>query len=380
MLPYVPRYLENGIKEDLGKKMVFMVGPRQCGKTTLAKKILEEEMGAKASAFYLTWDAAEDREKIIRERFPAGNGLLVLDEIHKYSRWRQVVKGLFDKRKHELKILVTGSGRLDYYRYGGDSLQGRYHSYRLYPFSFTEAENVSSSPVDDLLNFSAFPEPFLSRSERDIRRWSREYRSRLIYEDLNSLENVKDVALLEQLALRLPDLVGSPLSINALREDLQVSHQTATRWLEMFENIFLSFRIYPFGPPKIRAVKKESKLYLYDWTQIEDLGARFENLIAFHLLKWVRFQQDYNGMDMELRYFRDVHRNEVDFVILQDKTVKQLIECKVRTREVNPALRMLQKRFPEAEAIQVSLQGKEEYVDKNGILVSTAEQYLGRLI
>lgn len=380
MVTYIARNLEGGIKEDLEKKMVLIAGPRQSGKTTLAKKILKDEMGGNAEAFYLTWDAAEDREKIIRERFPAGKGLLVLDEIHKYSRWRQVVKGLYDKRKHELKILVTGSGRLDYYRYGGDSLQGRYHFYKLYPFSFDEIKNASSTPVDDLLTFSGFPEPLLSRNERDARRWSREYRTRLIYEDLNSLENVKDVALLEQLAIRLPDLVGSPLSINALREDLQVSHQTVTRWLNMFENIFLSFRIYPFGPPKIRAVKKEAKLYLYDWTQIQDLGIRFENMIAFHLLKWVHFQQDYNGIDMELRYFRDVTRNEVDFVVLQDGIVRQLIECKVRTREINPALRMLKKRLPDADAIQVSLEGEEEYVDKDGILVTTAEQFLTQLI
>ncbi|GAB4335370.1 MAG: ATP-binding protein [Calditrichia bacterium] len=380
MVKYIPRYLEHGIRDDLEKKMVFVSGPRQSGKTTMAKKLLKEEMGDKAESFYFNWDAAEDRENIIRERFPAGKGLLVLDEIHKYSRWRQVVKGLFDKRQHELKILVTGSGRLDYYRYGGDSLQGRYHFYRLYPFSFTEIEDSGSQPLEDLLNYSGFPEPFFAKNERDCRRWSRDYRTRLIYEDLNSLENVKDIALLEQLALRLPDLVGSPLSVNALREDLQVSHKTVTRWLEMFEHIYLSFRIYPFGPPKIRAIKKEPKLYLYDWTQIADIGARFENVMAFHLLKWAHFQQDYGGLNVELRYFRDVYRNEVDFVILQDKEVKQLVECKLRNREVNPALRMLKKRFPQAEAIQVSFYGEQGYMDKHGIWVTSAEKFLERLI
>ncbi|NOX38325.1 MAG: ATP-binding protein [Calditrichaeota bacterium] len=380
MFNYISRYLEKGIKEDLTQKMVFVAGPRQCGKTTLAKEILEEKMGTRAADFYLTWDAAEDREKIIRERFPVGKGLLVLDEIHKFSRWRQVVKGLFDKRGHELKILVTGSGRLDYYRYGGDSLQGRYHLYRLYPFSFAEVKDVRSTVLEDLFHYSGFPEPFLVRDERVHRRWRREYRTRLIYEDLNSLEYVKDIALLEQLALRLPDLVGSPLSLNALREDLQVSHETIARWLEMFERIFLCFRIYPFGPPKIRAVKKASKLYLYDWTLIDDPGARFENLVAFHLLKWVHFQQDYHGLDLELRFFRDVHRNEVDFVVLENRTVKRLIECKLRSREVSPALKMLKRRFPEAEAIQISLAEQEEFVDKNGIRVTTAERFLGELI
>ncbi len=380
MFNYIPRYLEKDIKEDLKQKMVFVAGPRQCGKTTLARKLLQDAMGKRVSVFYLTWDAAEDREKIIRERFPAGQGLLVLDEIHKYSRWRQVVKGLFDRRGHELKILVTGSGRLDYYRFGGDSLQGRYHLYRLYPFSFAEVKDSRSAALQDLLQFSGFPEPFLMRDERAHRRWRRTYRTRLIYEDLNSLENVKDIALLEQLALRLPELVGSPLSLNALREDLQVSHETVARWLEMFERIFLSFRLYPFGPPKIRAVKKTAKLYLYDWTLIDDPGPRFENLMAFHLLKWIHYRQDYHGLDMELCFFRDVNRNEVDFVVLENKSVKQLIECKLRSREVSPALKMLKRRFPEAKAFQVSLADQKEYVDKNGIHVTTAERFLEELI
>ena len=256
---YINRYLEPSIKEDLTKKMVFVSGPRQCGKTTMANKILESAFSAYPKERYMNWDAVEDRENIIRERFPAGDGLLVLDEIHKYTRWRQVVKGLYDKRKHELQILVTGSGRLDFYRHGGDSLQGRYHSYRLHPFSFEEISKHSNITLLDLLNYGGFPEPLINASLRESRRWSKEYRSRVINEDLYSLERVKDVALLEHLALRLPELVGSPLSINALRQDLQVSHQSVSRWLHMLENIFMIFRLYPLGAPKIRADKKEAK-------------------------------------------------------------------------------------------------------------------------
>ena len=133
---YLNRYLETPVTADLKKKMVFLSGPRQGGKTTFAKKLLQDEHADPSR--YLNWDSAIDRENIIREQFPAGPGLLVLDEIHKYSRWRQVVKGLFDKRKDEIRILVSGSGRLDYYRHGGDSLQGRYHFYRLHPLTFKE--------------------------------------------------------------------------------------------------------------------------------------------------------------------------------------------------------------------------------------------------
>jgi predicted AAA+ superfamily ATPase len=103
--------------------MVFVGGPRQSGKTTLVKHLCSQA-GCAIEERYLNWDAAEDREQIILERFPTAPGLLILDEIHKYTRWRQVVKGLYDKRGHEIPVLVTGSARLDYSRRGGDSLQG----------------------------------------------------------------------------------------------------------------------------------------------------------------------------------------------------------------------------------------------------------------
>ncbi len=377
---YLTRYIEEPVKQDLQKKMVFISGPRQSGKTTLALQILRDEMGEMVKKFYLTWDSAEDREKIMREQFPAGKGVIVLDEIHKYARWRQVVKGLFDKRKEELKIIVTGSGRLDYYRRDGESLQGRYYFYRLYPFTLREVNHFSDNVLQHLLKYGGFPEPFLAASEQEARRWSRDYRTRVIYDDLNSLENVRDVSLLEQLSLRLPDIVGSPLSINALREDLQISHQTASRWLDMLENIYLIFRIYPFGPPKIRAVKKEAKHYHFDWTLVKDEGARFENLVAFHLLKWVHFRQDYEGYDTDLRYFRNREGKEVDFVVTENGEPVMFVECKLRSREVSSALRYLKKHYPEAKAVQVSLYQEEDLVNKDGIRICPAANFLMELI
>ena len=377
---YLKRYIEEPVKQDLQKKMVFISGPRQSGKTTLALQILRDEMGEMVKKFYLTWDSAEDREKIMREQFPTGKGVIVLDEIHKYARWRQVVKGLYDKRKEELKIIVTGSGRLDYYRRGGESLQGRYYFYRLYPFTLREVNHFSDNALQHLLKYGGFPEPFLAASEQEARRWSRDYRTRVIYDDLNSLENVRDVSLLEQLSLRLPDLVGSPLSINALREDLQISHQTASRWLDMLENVYLIFRIYPFGPPKIRAVKKEAKHYHFDWTLVKDEGARFENLVAFHLLKWVHFRQDYEGYDTDLRYFRNREGKEVDFVVTENGEPVMFVECKLRSREVSSALRYLKKHYPEAKAVQVSLYQEEDLVNKDGIRICPAANFLMELI
>ncbi|MCD6585964.1 MAG: ATP-binding protein [Desulfobacteraceae bacterium] len=380
MTDYIYRYIEKSVTQDLKRKMVFIGGPRQSGKTTLAKQLCRAE-GLDPGKRYLNWDALKDRESIMREQFPSGQGLLILDEVHKYSRWRQTVKGLYDKRGNELNILVTGSARLDYYRRGGDSLQGRYHFYRLFPLSLKETGDCSVKTVNDLLIYGGFPEPFLSQSEKEARRWSREYRTRIIHEDLIDLENVRDLGLVERMALRLPELVGSPLSINSLREDLNVSHQAVSRWVQILENLYMIFRIYPFGAPKIRAVKKEAKHYHLDWTVIDDPGARFENLMACHLLKWVCFLQDTEGRDVDLRFFRDIDRREVDFVVMEKGKPTQFIECK-RSVDKQPsrALKYLKVRFPNVSAVQVSLADGPDVITKENIRMCSAHIFLSELV
>ena len=207
-------------------------------------------------------------------------------------------------------------------------MQGRYHFHRLHPLSFAEIGASSPGDLNDLLTLGGFPEPFLSGSEKEARRWSKEYRSRLIVEDLQDLEQVKDIALVQQLVLRLPSLVAAPLSINSLREDLQVAHQTVARWLTILENLYMIFRIYPFGSPSIKAVKKEAKHYHLDWTVVSDPGARLENMVACHLLKWCNYLEDSEGRSLELRFYRDTTGREVDFVILENDKPIRFIECK----------------------------------------------------
>jgi predicted AAA+ superfamily ATPase len=269
---------------------------------------------------------------------------------------------------------------LDFYRFGGDSLQGRYHMLRLHPFSAKELAIRTSAGLGDLLKLGGFPEPFLSGSEVEARRWSREYRNRLVREDVAGLERIQDLGNLELLALRLPELVGSPLSINALREDLQISHKTVAGWLQVLERLYAIFRLSPFGAPRIRAVKKEQKHYHFDWSLVPSEPARFENLIASHLLKWVHFEQDARGRDLELRYFRDTDGREVDFVVVEGRRPQLLVECKWADTDVDRGLRYLKARFPEAEAWQVSGTGSKDYLTPEGIRVSPALALLDRLI
>ena len=246
----VVRYLVPQIKRDLAKKLVFVAGPRQVGKTTLARGLPSLSNG------YLNWDVTEDLGRILAGVFPPSK-LWVFDEIHKYRRWRNYLKGVYDGRRADQRILVTGSGRLDLYRFGGDSLQGRYHMLRLHPLSVAELKITRNGDFLTLLKLGGFPEPFFGGSETEARRWSREYRSRLVREDVASLERVHDLGHLELMMMRLSDLVGSPLSVNALREDLQVSHKAVSAWIAVLERLYGVFSLSPFGPPCIRAVKKE---------------------------------------------------------------------------------------------------------------------------
>lgn len=367
------RYLHSQIAEDLGEKMVFLSGPRQVGKTTLAKTIIP------AAKSYLSWDDPEDRQIILKREFPPINAL-IFDEIHKYRGWRNYLKGLYDKNKFTLRILVTGSARLDFYRDGGDSLQGRYYNFRLHPLSAAELGIHTQKELKSLLELGGFPEPYFGQNKIKAQRWSLAYRQRLVREEITSLEAVQDLGNLELLLLRLPELVGSPLSINALREDLRLNHATVTKWLIILERLYALYRLSPFGNAKIRAVKKEQKHYHADWTLVENESLRFENMIASHLLKWSHYLTDTQGRDVELRYYRDVYKREVDFVLVENRKPILFVECKLSDAPLADGLKYLNKLYPTVPAWQISFTGKKDYQTAEGIRVAPALSLLKNLI
>ena len=349
------RYLERPVREDLTEKMVFIGGPRQVGKTTFALGLLPGRQDETSPA-YLNWDSLEDRQHLLGGRLPPSEKLVIFDEVHKYARWRNLLKGLYDKNKSSVSFVVTGSARLDYYRKGGDSLQGRYHYHRLHPFSAGElTSRPDSGVIRQLLAFGGFPEPFLKASERFHRRWLREHSHRVIHEDIASLESVREVSNLDLLLYHLPDCVGSPLSVNRLSKLLQVAPQTVDHWLTIFERLYLSYRIPPFGAKKIRAVRKEKKLYFWDWSRVPEPGPRFENMVAGHLLKYCHALEDTEGYEMELRYIRDTDKREVDFVVLRDGRPEFAVECKTGDLKASPACRYFRERTPIPRFYQVHL-------------------------
>lgn len=367
------RYLSSQIRKDLNEKMVFVAGPRQVGKTTLSLHILGKNRDG-----YLNWDIPAHRARISRSDWPK-TPLLILDEIHKFRLWRNTLKGLYDEKKGKQKILVTGSAMLDFYRYGGDSLAGRYHFLRMLPLSVGELGIKNEKEFGDLMRLGGFPEPFFSGSATSADRWTKENQTRLIAEDISGLEIIHDIASLEILLWRLPDLVGNPLSINALREDLQVNHATMARWLNIFERLYALFRIAPFGSPRIRAVKKEQKHYHFDWNAVPKEGSRFENLIAVHLLKWACFENDTKGRTLEIRYFRDVDGREVDFVVIERMKPILFIEAKTGDENTHAGLRYLKAKFPHVEAWQLAAFGKKDTTSSEGIRHAPAVSFLRNL-
>jgi uncharacterized protein len=351
------RYLSKYISADLKKKMVLLGGPRQVGKTTLAQTLVKNYQDGHAAC--LNWDSDIDRRKIRERQWPLEEKLIILDEIHKFKDWRNFVKGLYDTLKNTHNFIITGSARLDHFRKGGDSLLGRYFYYRLHPFSLPEL-GINRENTKKLFEYGGFPEPLFEQSERTLKRWHIGRLSKLVKSDLRDLETVKDIDKVEVLAEELPRRVGSPLSINSLARDLDISPKTAKRWVEILDSLYYCFRISPYGPEKIRAVKKEQKLYLWDWSQVEDEGERFENMMACQLLKYCHFHEDINGEKMELRYIRDTDKREVDFVILKNKKPLFAVECKLKSKAISSHIYYFKERTDIKKFYQVFLQGEDK--------------------
>lgn len=382
------RSLQPSIERDLREKFIFLAGPRQVGKTHLSKEILKNRAGR-----YYNWDLAEDRREILSKNF-VHDRLVVLDELHKYHRWKNFIKGIYDKYHEELQALVTGSARLDIYRKGGDSLFGRYFLFHLHPLSVGEIESplnipkpedllhstlpeISRETFESLFRWGGFPEPFYAATDERHLRWSLQRSEILVREDLRDLTQVHLLSLVEHLLLLLPDRIGSILSINGLKEDLQVSYNTVKSWLGVLEHLYIVFMLKPYVQKIHRTVHKEKKVYLWDWSQIRDEGDRFENLVAVHLLKAVNIWRDLGVGNFDLFFLRDRDRREVDFCITKDRRPWLLLEAKFSETQPSPSLLFYCNRFRLPGIQLVAKAGADR--KREGVRVVSADRWLSLL-
>ncbi|PIR26352.1 MAG: hypothetical protein COV43_01965 [Deltaproteobacteria bacterium CG11_big_fil_rev_8_21_14_0_20_42_23] len=384
-------------------KMVFLSGPRQSGKTTLSKILLKKrKLGS-----YHNWDDISFRRiwtKDPKQIVPAQTKnvpLVILDEIHKAKSWKRSLKGIYDTLEYPVDLLVTGSARLNVYKKGGDSLLGRYYHFRLHPFSLAELTHKKTPTPDETLSllfdekpssqktnkeilqhlfeYGAFPDPYLAQDKRKAKLWRQDRIERVIREDLRDLSRIPELSQIEMLASLLPERIGSLLSINGLKEDLEVSYDTIKRWLQALDNLYYCFRIKPYSKSIKRSLKKEPKLYLWDHSEIEDKGSRFENLIASHLLKACHFWTDTGEGKFDLCYLRNKEKQEIDFLITKDN--KPWLPLEVKSQSTTPAPTW-KKLFPQLackRGIQIVSKEniwKSTFVEDKEILIASASEVL----
>ena len=345
------RYLEKSIKEDLKEKIVLLSGPRQVGKTTLSKQLISSYM-------YLNYDSTADRKIIRAEEWARDVQLVIFDELHKMKKWKSWIKGVHDTEEIPPYLLVTGSARLETYRKGGDSLAGRFFSYRLHPLTVNEIcsflNEEPKTALDKLLKFGGFPEPYLKANETFAKRWRRTHVDTIIREDLLDLEKVRDIKSIEILIDLLRARVGSLTSYSSLANDLQVSVHTVKHWLQVLENLYIIFPVHPYHRNIARSILKEPKYYLFDTGAVDgDIGAKLENVVALALLRQLHLIEDTTGSKAVLHYLRDKEKNEVDFLILIDKKPSLMIEVKVSDENFSKSLYRFHDFLKDAKPIQV---------------------------
>ncbi len=347
------RYCESYIYQDLMKKMVFIGGPRQVGKTTLSKSLCH---GQFAKSEYFNWDKDTDRRAILKHQWLSEDNLVIFDELHKYPRWKGWIKGIYDTKPEHQQYLVTGSARLDTYKRGGDSLMGRYHYWRLHPLTIDELPEgmLAMEGYQKLLTLGGFPEPFLTANEREARRWRQERFNRILREDVRDLESIRDIQMLSLFVEMLRERAGSMITLSNIALDLQISPKTAKDWLALVERMYIAFPITPYTRLVARAIQKPAKVFFYDNADVvERDGVRLENLVATTLLKRLHFIEDYYGYPVSLHYLRDKDGREVDFVTVINGIVYELIEVKTADATISTSLKYYSDKLKPKHTVQI---------------------------
>jgi len=371
----VKRDLEKSLKTDLDKKIVILSGPRQVGKTTLAKSLFPE------TSEYFNMDNAEHRLLIRKQAWRRDCDLVIFDELHKIKKWKSWIKGIYDTMGVRPRLLVTGSARLEVFRKGGDSLAGRFYHYRLHPFSVAELKN-SDSPdgaLNNIMRFGGFPEPFLAGSEEEAGRWRRSHIDRILFEDLFDIALIRDVRGMETLVELLRQSVGSMVSFESLGRNLQVSAHTVRHWVNILENLYIIFVVSPYSRNIARSLLKQPKIYFFDTGFVkDDSAARFENAAACALLKRLHFLEDVHGEKCSLHYLRDKEKREVDFLTVRNGRPERLIEAKM-SKEDASSLKHFAGFFPKDVESILLVKNLERELFLNPVKIKKAGEWLKTL-
>jgi len=380
MVSMKPRYLSSAIRRFCfdRHKIALVSGPRQCGKTTLAKMLLKE----RGTGSYYNWDEFEFRHawsskpsSVITATDGKTVPLVVLDEIQKDRYWKRNLKGLYDTLAAPCDFLATGSARLNIYRRGSDSLLGRHLHFRLHPFSMREMEREDVMRPDEvmeslfsrsakrsrtgernlalLMTHGPFPGPLFENDVQSTNTWRRSREQAVIREDLRDVSRILDLGRIELMVTLLPERVGSLFSVASLREILEVRFDTINRWTTYLKELYYLFELKPYTKKIARAIRREGKVYLWDYGAIPEPAARFENLVASHLLKACHYWTDTGEGEFDLRFLRNKEKQEIDFLIVRDGVPWLPVEVKYADEEASPNWRKFAPMLPCKRGLQL---------------------------
>lgn len=369
------RAQKKAILRDLEKKMVLIAGPRQAGKTTLAKELANSF----ESSIYLSYDHLEDRKVILTEAWLPSAELIILDEIHKMPKWKNFLKGVYDTKLPHQRILVTGSARLEVFNRVGDSLAGRYFLHRLMPLSPAEcAKEKIPYTLDRFMERGGFPEPFLTKDLVDAERWRLQYTDSLLREDVLNFDRIQNLNAIRLVFELLRTKVGSPISYASIAEDVEIAPNTAKKYIQILEALYIVFRVTPFSKNIARSLLKEPKIYFFDTGLVKgDRGAKFENLVANSLLKHTFAKIDYQAKVYSLHYLHTKERQEVDFALVRDSKIEKMIEVKYADKSISPALIYFHEKY-KIPGVQIVKELKVERKEK-GLEVLKGNNFLQNL-
>lgn len=357
----IKRFLEEVVfLPQFGRQMRFIAGPRQCGKTTIAVNKLKEEG---TESFYYNWDRQQVRKRYRTEadmletdlagRSKKGKIWVCFDEIHKMPKWKNILKDVFDTHEDKVNFIITGSARLDVMRKAGDSLLGRYFMFRLNPLMMAEVlgrkiqhimpENkpadyvdkllsntkAETGTMDDFLSLSAFPEPLLSGNRVAAAKWHDNYFEKVTKEELRDVSAIRNLEWVINLLYMLPSRIGSPLSLESLRQDLEVNYATVKNYMNYLALTYAVFQLQPFYENIKKSIKKEKKAYFHNYFLVDNEAARFENFIALELKARIDLWNDATADKYGLFYLRTRDKKETDFLITKNKKPYVMFEAKL---------------------------------------------------
>jgi predicted AAA+ superfamily ATPase len=401
VMTYIKRYLETIIFDSVfGRQMRFITGPRQCGKTTMAKEKLKNES---STDLYFDWESKKTREKYRNEvNFLPSNQnkkkkWVCFDEIHKMPKWKNILKGIFDTYEYNYNFMITGSARLDVLRRSGDSLTGRYFTFKLSPFILyetlqnyksdflpeekslnyvlknVEGKKFEQEKMQNLIEFSGFPDPYINCNKVFLKKWNGEYFETIIRTDMRDLSNIQYLEKAMDLIYLLPNKIGSPVSIDSLVQDVELNHRTVGRYLNHLALNYLIFFIPPYTGNIKRLNKKAKKAYFYNYSIIEDDGLKFENFVAFELKARIDLWNDKTPDKFDIFYVKTRDGRETDFLITRNSKPYFLCEAKLSEMKIDSHHKYFSERLGQIPFIQV-VQKKDvtKWEDKRFFVVSAS--------